>query len=60
MTPEELADMLYKALLSANPAMVQAVARQAVDRYAGHGGGAARWAARTTSTGRCGTSTSTR
>ena len=27
--------MLYKALLSANPAMVQAVARQAVDRYAG-------------------------
>ena len=35
MTPEELADMLYKALLSANPAMVQAVARQAVDRYAG-------------------------
>jgi len=35
MTPEELADMLFKALLSANPAMVQAVARQAVDRYAG-------------------------
>jgi uncharacterized protein with von Willebrand factor type A (vWA) domain len=35
MTPEELADMLYKALLSSNAAMVQAVARQAVDRYAG-------------------------
>ncbi len=35
MTPEELADLLYKALLSANDAMVAAVARQAVTRYAG-------------------------
>ncbi len=35
MTPEELADLLYKALLGANRAMVAAVARQAVSRYAG-------------------------
>jgi uncharacterized protein len=35
MTPDELADLLYKALLSANDAMVAAVARQAVSRYAG-------------------------
>jgi hypothetical protein len=35
MTPEELADLLYKALLGANGAMVAAVARQAVSRYAG-------------------------
>jgi hypothetical protein len=35
MTPEELADLLYQALLAANPAMVAAVARQAVSRYAG-------------------------
>jgi len=35
MTPEELADMLYKALLSANNSMLQAVARQAVSRYGG-------------------------
>ncbi len=35
MTPEELADMLYKALLGANTAMLQAVARQAVSRYGG-------------------------
>jgi uncharacterized protein with von Willebrand factor type A (vWA) domain len=35
MTPEELADLLYKALLGANDAMVAAVARQAVSRYAG-------------------------
>jgi len=35
MTPEELADMLYKALLSANSSMIQAVARQAVNRYGG-------------------------
>ena len=35
MTPEELADLLYKALLSSNTAMVSAVARQAVTRYAG-------------------------
>jgi hypothetical protein len=35
MTPEELAEMLYKALLQGNDAMMQAVARQAVQRYAG-------------------------
>jgi len=35
MTPEELADLLYKALLSSNTGMVAAVARQAVTRYAG-------------------------
>jgi uncharacterized protein with von Willebrand factor type A (vWA) domain len=35
MTPEELADLLYKALLGANGAMINAVARQAVARYAG-------------------------
>ncbi len=35
MTPEELADLLYKALLGGNAAMVAAVARQAVSRYAG-------------------------
>ena len=35
MTPEELADMLYKALLGANSSMLQAVARQAVNRYGG-------------------------
>jgi uncharacterized protein with von Willebrand factor type A (vWA) domain len=35
MTAEELADLLYQALLSANDAMVTAVARQAVSRYAG-------------------------
>jgi uncharacterized protein with von Willebrand factor type A (vWA) domain len=35
MTPEELADLLYKALLGANNSMVAAVARQAVSRYAG-------------------------
>jgi uncharacterized protein len=35
MTPEELAELLYSALLGANPALVAAVARQAVSRYAG-------------------------
>jgi uncharacterized protein with von Willebrand factor type A (vWA) domain len=35
MTPEELADLLYKALVGANGAMMAAVARQAVTRYAG-------------------------
>jgi len=35
MTPEELADLLYKALLGANSSMIQAVARQAVSRYGG-------------------------
>ncbi|MHB1710829.1 MAG: vWA domain-containing protein [Acidimicrobiales bacterium] len=35
MTPEELAELLYKALLGANDAMISAVARHAVARYAG-------------------------
>jgi uncharacterized protein len=35
MTSQELADLLYKALLGGNAAMVAAVARQAVSRYAG-------------------------
>lgn len=35
MTAEELADLLYKALLGGNTSMVAAVARQAVSRYAG-------------------------
>ncbi len=35
MTPEELAEMLFKSLMSADPALMNAVARNAVDRYAG-------------------------
>jgi uncharacterized protein with von Willebrand factor type A (vWA) domain len=35
MTPEELAEMLFKSLLSADAAMMNVVARGAVDRYAG-------------------------
>ncbi len=35
MTPEELAEMLFKSLLSADNALMNAVARGAVDRYAG-------------------------
>jgi len=35
MTPEELAELLFKSLLSADQAMMQVVARNAVDRYAG-------------------------
>jgi uncharacterized protein len=35
MTPEELADLLYTALLRGNSATLAAVARQAVTRYAG-------------------------
>jgi len=35
MTPEELAELLYVALLRGNPAALAAVARQAVSRYAG-------------------------
>ena len=35
MTPEELAEMLFKALLAADDAMMTVVARHAVDRYAG-------------------------
>jgi uncharacterized protein with von Willebrand factor type A (vWA) domain len=35
MTPEQLAEMLYRALMQGNEAMIKAVARQAVRRYAG-------------------------
>ncbi|MGD0379336.1 MAG: VWA domain-containing protein [Acidimicrobiales bacterium] len=35
LSPEELAEMLFRALLSANDAQVSALARQAVSRYAG-------------------------
>ncbi|MCU0270367.1 MAG: VWA domain-containing protein [Acidimicrobiales bacterium] len=35
LTPEELAEMLYKALLEGDEAMLRALARQAVKRYAG-------------------------
>ena len=58
LTPEQLAEMLYRALMNADEAMMRALARQAVSRYAGMEP-AARSAARTTSTARCGTSIST-
>ncbi|HEY5154431.1 MAG TPA: VWA domain-containing protein [Acidimicrobiales bacterium] len=35
MSPEELAEMLYKALLEGDEALMRALARQAVKRYAG-------------------------
>jgi len=35
MTPEELAELLFKSLLSADAGLMNAVARNAVDRYAG-------------------------
>jgi len=35
MTPEELAEMLYKALQNGDEALMRALARQAVKRYAG-------------------------
>jgi uncharacterized protein with von Willebrand factor type A (vWA) domain len=35
LTPEQLAEMLYKALLQGNDAMLKAMARQSVRRYAG-------------------------
>jgi uncharacterized protein with von Willebrand factor type A (vWA) domain len=35
MTPEELAELLFKSLISADAAMMHVVARNAVDRYAG-------------------------
>jgi len=35
LSPEELAEMLFRALLSANDAQVAAIARHAVSRYAG-------------------------
>jgi uncharacterized protein with von Willebrand factor type A (vWA) domain len=35
MTPEELAELLFKSLISADAALMNVVARNAVDRYAG-------------------------
>ena len=35
LTPEELAELLYKALMEGDEAMARALARQAVTRYAG-------------------------
>jgi uncharacterized protein with von Willebrand factor type A (vWA) domain len=35
LTPEQIAELLYKALLEGNEAMLRAMARQAVRRYAG-------------------------
>src|SRR5258706_12180579 len=35
MTPEELAELLYRSLLEGNDALMRAVARQSVRRYAG-------------------------
>ena len=35
LTPEQLAEMLYRALMNADEAMMRALARQAVSRYAG-------------------------
>src|SRR5580698_4402539 len=35
MTPEELAELLFKSLLSADAGLMNMVARNAVDRYAG-------------------------
>ena len=35
LTPEELAQMLYKALMDGDEAILAAIARQAVKRYAG-------------------------
>jgi hypothetical protein len=35
MTPEELAELLYRALMEGNEAVLRALARQAVARYAG-------------------------
>ena len=35
LTPEELAEMLYKALMNADDAMIRAIAKQAVTRFSG-------------------------
>src|SRR3954453_17762629 len=35
MTPEQLAEMLYRALMNADEAMMRAIARQAVQRFSG-------------------------
>ena len=58
MTPEELAEMLFKSLTRADAALMRVIARQAVNRFAGMEPGRP-VAAPTTCTARCGTSTST-
>ena len=58
LTPEELAEMLYQALLHGDEALMRALARQAVRRFAAWSR-AGPSAAPTTCTARCGTSTST-
>jgi uncharacterized protein with von Willebrand factor type A (vWA) domain len=58
LTPEEIAHLLMQALLNGDQAMMRALARQAVQRFAGMEPGR-RSAARTTCTARCATSTST-
>src|SRR6202021_1195035 len=35
LTPEQLAEMLFRALMDGNEAMIRALARSAVTRYAG-------------------------
>ena len=35
LTPEQMAEMLFKALMNADDAMIKALAKQAVQRYAG-------------------------
>src|SRR5207237_2212271 len=35
LTPEQLAEMLYRALMNADEAMMRAIARQAVSRFSG-------------------------
>ncbi len=58
LDPEQLAEMLFQALLNGDSTMMRALARQAVRRYAGMEPGRP-VGAPTTSTARCGTSTST-
>jgi hypothetical protein len=58
LTPEQLAELLYKALLQGNQPVLRAVARQAVRRYAGMEPGRP-VGGTTTCTARSGTSTST-
>jgi len=52
LTPEQLAEMLFRALMDGNEAMLRAIARAAVTRYGP-------WAAPITCTAPCASSTST-
>ncbi|MEJ7585311.1 MAG: hypothetical protein WKF43_14800 [Acidimicrobiales bacterium] len=58
LTPEELAQLLYQALLNGNDPLMRAIARQAVRRFAGMEPGGPSGAP-ITSTAPCATSTST-